>query len=180
MATETVTNKRTVLFKGNPLHLVGIEVKEGDKAPDFVALNTELKPVRLSDFAGQIVILVAVPSLDTPVCDLESQRFNREAASMADGIKVLVISEDLPFAQKRWCGEHGIKNIMTLSDYKERSFGQSYGVLIQELALLARSIFVVDRDGQVQYRQIVDEISHEPDYASVLAAIRKLVEKQGS
>jgi len=179
MKAETMTNGRTVTFKGNPLHLTGNEVTVGDKAPDFVTVSTELKPVRLSDFAGQIVVLVAVPSLDTPVCDLESQKFNQQAASMGEDVKVLVISMDLPFAQKRWCGAHDIKNIVTLSDYQERSFANNYGILIKELHLLARSVFIVDRDGTLQYREVVPEITEEPTYEQVLKTIEKLVAKQG-
>lgn len=180
MTTHTETENRTVLFKGNPLHLEGREVRPGDQAPDFTAVDTALKPVRLSDFKGQIVVLVAVPSLDTPVCDLESQRFNQHAVALGDDVKVLVLSEDLPFAQKRWCGAHEIRNILTLSDYRDRAFGKAYGVLIGELQLLARSIFIVDRDGMVQYRQIVPEVTQEPDYDEVLQAVGKLVAKQGT
>jgi thioredoxin-dependent peroxiredoxin len=180
MSGPAQTTERIVLFKGNPLHLEGREVRTGDRAPDFTVLDTALKPVHLSDFAGQIVVLVAVPSLDTPVCDLESRKFNQEAVALGENVKILVVSADLPFAQKRWCGAHDIKNVLTVSDYRDRSFGKAYGVLIRELQLLARSIFVVDRDGRVQYRQIVEEISQEPDYGEVIQAIDKLTAKQGT
>jgi len=179
MSAKGQAEERTVTFKGNPLHLSGTAVREGDSAPDFRAVNGELKPVQLGDYRGRVLVLVAVPSLDTPVCDLESRKFNEKAAGMGEGVKVLVISMDLPFAQKRWCGAHGIKNLETLSDYQFRSFGRNYGVLIEELGLLARSVFVVDRDGLVQYIQVVPEITEEPDYGAVLSAVAKVAAKQG-
>ncbi len=166
---------QTVTFKGNPLHLTGEEIKVGDPAPDFRVVDNELKPVRLTDLKGKIAVLVAVPSLDTPVCDLESQKFNQKAGQMGDTVRMLVLSMDLPFAQKRWCGAHDIKNIQTVSDYQDRSFGNAYGVLIQELQLLTRAIFIIDRNGLVQYRQIVKEITEEPDYDEAIRAIQKLI-----
>ncbi|MCS6860379.1 MAG: thiol peroxidase, partial [Abditibacteriales bacterium] len=133
-----------VTFKGNPLTLLGNEVKVGDKAPDFKVVDNNLQAVTLADTAGATRIFVAVPSLDTPVCDAEARRFNEEAAKLGD-VKVYVVSLDLPFAQKRWCGAAGVENVQTLSDYQDRSFGENYGVLIKELKLLARSVFVVDK-----------------------------------
>ncbi len=163
-----------VTIHGNPLTLIGPELKVGDKAPDFTALGNALNPVKLSDFGGRVVVLAPVPSLDTPTCDLETRRFNQEAAKLGAGVAVLAISMDLPFAQKRWCGAAGVASVQTLSDHRDAAFGTAYGVLIKELRLLARAVFVVDRAGVVQYVQLVKEVANEPDYAPVLAAVRKL------
>jgi len=167
--------KGAVTLRGNPLTLAGKEVKVGDKAPDVELLDTDLKPVRISGFRGKVVVVSAVPSLDTPTCDMETRRFNTEAAKLGEDIVILTVSTDLPFAQKRWCGAAGVDKVKTVSDHREAAFGLSYGVLIKELRLLARSIFVVDRDGVVQYVQHVKEIAQEPDYAAVIAAAKKLV-----
>jgi thiol peroxidase len=138
-------------------------------------VDTALTQVTLADFAGKIKLISAVPSLDTPVCDMETRRFNQEAASLPDKLAVLTISLDLPFAQKRWCGAAGIDRVNTLSDYQERSFALAYGVLIKELKLLSRSIFVVDAAGTIRYIQHVREITSEPDYAAVLEAVKALL-----
>lgn len=167
--------KGAVTIHGNPLTLVGAELRAGDRAPDFTALDPELKPVKLLDFAGKVVVLAAVPSLDTPVCDRETRRFNQEAAKLGDGVAVVVISMDLPFAQKRWCGAAGIENVRTLSDHRDAAFGTAYGVLIEELRLLARAVFVVDKQGVIQHAEIVKEVTNEPDYAAALAAVKRLV-----
>ena len=164
-----------ITFKGNPMTLLGSELKVGDKAPDFQVVDTGMAPVSLASSSGKVRIISAVPSLDTPICDTETRRFNQEAASLPDNVVVLTISLDLPFAQKRWCGAAGIDRVMTLSDYQERSFGLAYGVLIKELKLLARCIFVIDADGVIRYIQQVPEVTHEPDYAAVLAAARALL-----
>ena len=164
-----------ITFKGNPMTLVGPELRPGDAAPPFTVVDTTLAPVTLADFAGKIKIISAVPSLDTPVCDTETRRFNQEAASLPESVAVLTLSLDLPFAQKRWCGAAGIDRVKTLSDYRERSFGLAYGVLIKELALLSRSIFVVDQKDSIRYVQHVPEVTQEPDYAAVLAAVRALL-----
>lgn len=161
-----------VTMKGSPLTLLGSAVSVGQKAPDFQALNTDLQPVRLSQFLGKTVILSSVPSLDTPVCDMETRRFNQEAEKLGEDVVILTISMDLPFAQKRWCGAAGVTRVMTLSDHREASFGQAYGVLIKELRLLARAVFVVGKDGMIRHAQLVKEITHEPDYAAVLNAVR--------
>jgi len=161
-------------FKGNPLTLIGPVLQPGDKAPDFTALDSALSPVTLAAAKGKVAILVSVPSLDTPVCDLETRRFNKEAASLGSGVAVLTISMDLPFAQARWCGAAGIQNVKTLSDHRDASFGTAYGVLIKELRLLARAVFVVDREGVIRYVQLVKEMTHEPDYEAVLAAVERL------
>lgn len=162
-------------FKGNPVTLIGPALKEGAKAPEFMVVDTAMSPVRLSDFTGKIKIISSVPSLDTPVCDTETRRFNQEAANLPENIVLLTISMDLPFAQSRWCGAAGIDRVKTLSDYQERSFGIGYGVLIKELKLLSRSIFVIDGSDTIRYIQHVPEITAEPDYAAVISAARGLL-----
>lgn len=164
-----------ITFKGNPMTLVGPELKVGDAAPDFSVVDNALAPVNLATYAGKVKIISAVPSLDTPVCDTETRRFNQEAAQLPGAVAVLTVSLDLPFAQKRWCGAAGIDKVVTLSDYRDRSFGLAYGVLIDELKLLSRSIFVVDQNNTIRYIQHVPEVTQEPDYEAVLAAAKKLL-----
>ncbi len=159
-----------ITFQGNPLTLLGSAVKVGDKAPDFHVLDNGLSPVSLASYLGKVIIISSVPSLDTPVCDLETRRFNDEAAKLGKDVVVLTVSMDLPFAQSRWCGAAGVSNVITLSDHKDASFGQAYGVLIKELRLLARAVFVVDRTGSIRYVELVKEITHEPDYDAALKA----------
>ncbi|ROR03290.1 thiol peroxidase [Desulfosoma caldarium] len=161
-----------VTMKGSPLTLVGPVISVGDTAPDFEALNNDLQPVRLSQFKGKTVILSSVPSLDTPVCDMETRRFNQEAEKLGEDVVVLTVSMDLPFAQKRWCGAAGVTRVLTLSDHRNASFGQAYGVLIKELRLLARAVFVVGKDGVIKHVQLVKETSEEPDYDAVLKAVK--------
>jgi thiol peroxidase len=163
-----------ITFKGNPMTLLGPELRVGDAAPDFSAVDNGLAAVSLASYAGKIKIISAVPSLDTPVCDTETRRFNQEAASLPGDAVVLTISLDLPFAQKRWCGAAGIDKVITLSDYRERSFGLGYGVLIKELLLLTRAVFVVDAANIIRYIQIVPEVTGEPDYAAAIAASKAL------
>ena len=172
-----MTQERTgiITFKGNPMTLLGPELKMGEPAPGFTVVDTALNPVTLESYAGKIKVISAVPSLDTPVCDMETRRFNQEAAGFPDRVAVLTVSLDLPFAQKRWCGAAGIDRVVTLSDYQERSFALAYGVLIKELKLLSRSIFVVDEANVIRYIQHVAEVTHEPDYDAVLAAVRGLL-----
>ena len=165
----------TVTFQGNLLHLEGTLPTVGEKAPDFVLAANDLSPRSLKDYAGKVLVLVCVPSLDTPVCDMEVRRFNQEAASLADNVKIVAASCDLPFAQARWCGAAGVTAVESASDYKDVSLGRNYGVLIQELRLLARAVFVIAPDGKLAYSQLVPEVTHEPDYAAVLDAIKKLV-----
>jgi thioredoxin-dependent peroxiredoxin len=164
-----------ITFKGNPMTLVGPELKVGAAAPDFSVVDNSLAGVNLASYAGKIKIISAVPSLDTPVCDTETRRFNQEAAGLPAEVVLLTISLDLPFAQKRWCGAAGIDKVITLSDYRDRSFGLAYGVLIDELKLLSRSIFVLDAKNTIRYIQHVPEVTQEPDYAAVLAAVRQLL-----
>lgn len=165
----------TVTFQGNPLHLEGELPVVGQKAPDFVLAANDLSPREFKDYAGKVLVLVSVPSLDTPVCDMEVRRFNTEAAGLSDNVRIVAVSCDLPFAQARWCGAAGVKSVETLSDYKDTSFGKNYGVLIKELRLLARAIFVVAPDGSLAYSQLVPEVTNEPDYDAALAAVKKLV-----
>jgi thiol peroxidase len=162
-------------MKGNPLTLIGTDVKVGDEAPDLEVLDNDLSPVRLSSFRGKVCIISTVPSLDTPVCDMETRRFNEEAGKLSDNVVILTISMDLPFAQKRWCGAAGVDKVMTLSDHRDAAFGEAYGVLIKELRLLARAVFVVDQKGTIQYVQPVKELTEEPDYEAVLDAVNKLL-----
>jgi len=164
-----------ITMRGNPLTLVGNEIKIGEMAPDFTVLDNNLSPVRLSSFHNKISILSSVPSLDTPVCDIETRKFNEEAGRLGPDVVILTISMDLPFAQKRWCAASGVDKVQTLSDHRDASFGTSYGVLIKELRLLARAVFLVDRQGILQYSQLVQEISREPDYEAVLGALKKII-----
>jgi len=166
--------KGQITIEGNPLTLIGNEVKLGEPAPDFEALDNNLSPVKLSSFKGKVCIICSVPSLDTPVCDIETRRFNKEAGQLGPDVVVLTISMDLPFAQKRWCGAAGIKNVRTLSDHREAAFGAEYGVLIKELRLLARAVFVVDKNGVVRYIEIVDELTNEPNYEAALKSAKEV------
>jgi thiol peroxidase len=172
-----MTQERTglVTFQGNPLTLLGPEIKVGDKAPAFQLLDNGLQPVSLADSAGKIRLLTVVPSLDTPVCDTMGRQFNQQAAQLPGDVVVYTVSVDLPFAQARWCGNAGIERVKTLSDYQDRAFGLAYGLLIKELKLLARAVLVVDRDDTVRYVQLVNEVVDEPDYQAALAAVQKLL-----
>ncbi len=168
----------TVTFRGSALTLLGNELKVGQQAPDAVVLANDLTEVRLSGFRGKIVVICSVPSLDTPVCDTQTRRFNEAAAEMGDDVAILTISMDLPFAQARWCGAAGVEAVRTLSDHRDAAFGLAYGVLIKELRLLARAIFVVDRQGLIRYVQLVGEIANEPDYDAALQAVSELTSGQ--
>ena len=163
-----------ITMKGKPLTLVGKELKEGDPAPNFEILDNDLLPVKLSSFRGKVCVISSVRSLDTPVCDMETRKFKQEACKLNADVQILTISMDLPFAQKRWCGAAGVDKVVTLSDHRNASFGTAYGVLIKELRLLARAVFVLDREGIIRYIQIVKETTKEPDYEAVLGAVNKL------
>ena len=163
-----------ITFKGKPMTLLGPDIGVGAAAPDFKVVDTGLQPVTLQDTAGKVRLITVVPSIDTPVCDTMTRKFNEEAAMLPESVAVCTISLDLPFAQKRWCGNADIDRVKTFSDYQERSFGLNYGVLIKELKLLARAVFVIDRDGKIAYREIVKEVTDEPDYQQALAAVKKL------
>lgn len=170
-------NNRNIFMKGRPVHLVGAQLKEGDKAPSFTLINTAMEPVDSAKFADKIVVLSCVPSLDTPTCDLETRHFNQEAASFANQAVVITVSKDLPFAQARWCAANGIENVLTLSDYKNEGFSSDYGVLMEETGLLARAVFVIDKEGIIRYVQFVEEVSQEPDYRAVLDKVKELIKK---
>lgn len=164
-----------VAFRGNPLTLLGPDLQVGEKAPEFRVVDTDLNPVSLRDFAGKFLLISVTPSLDTSVCDSQGRKFNELAANLSDDVVVLNISVDLPFAQKRWCGANNIDRIKVLSDYQERDFGLKYGVLIKELKLLARSVWIVDKDGVIRYKEIVSEVTNEPDYNAAMDALKKIV-----
>jgi len=164
-----------VTMRGNPLTLLGRELKVGDPAPDIEVLNNDLAPVKLSAYKGNVCVVSTVPSLDTPTCDMETRRFNQEAANLGPDVKILTVSTDLPFAQKRWCGAAGVDKVTTLSDHRDAAFGKAFGVLIKELRLLARAVFVVDKKGIIRYVQLVKEIAEEPDYDAVIAAAKELM-----
>lgn len=164
-----------VTMKGNPLTLLGAQVKAGQKAPEFTVVANDLSPVSFSSFAGKTVIISSVPSLDTGICDIQTRKFNEEAGKLGKDVVVLTISMDLPFAQSRWCGAAGVKNVKTLSDYQQADFGAKYGLLIKDLRLLARAVMVVDKTGVVRYVQLVPEIATEPDYAAAIQAAKSLL-----
>lgn len=165
-----------VTMKGNPLHLKGNLPKVGDKAPDFTCVDIDLKPVKLSMFEGKVVLLLSVPSLDTDVCSRETHYFNEQVSKFGTQVATLTISMDLPFAQKRWCGQ-GVKNLKTLSDYQTREFGEKYGVLIQELSLLARAVFLIDEKGVIRFTHLVEEVTKEPPYETVFKEVNNLLTK---
>lgn len=161
-----------ITFKNNPIHLLGTEVSEGQQAPDFKVLDNNLNEVDLSQFEGQKKLISVVPSIDTGVCDQQTRKFNEEA-SQEDGV-VLTISADLPFAQKRWCASNGLDNVIILSDHKDLSFGKNYGVVMEELRLLARSVFVLDKDNKVVYKELVSEGTDYPNFEAALEAYRNI------
>lgn len=167
----------TVTLEGRALELVGEPLKAGDAAPDFEALGMDLTPVRLADFRGKAVLISAVPSLDTSVCSLETRKLNEFAARMSDQAAFLTISMDLPFAQARWCKQETVDAMKVASDHVSAEFGSRYGVLIKPLRLLARCVFVVGPDGKIAYRELVKEISDEPDYDAAIQALRKVAAK---
>jgi len=166
--------KGKVTFKGNPVTLVGNEIKVGDKAPDFTVLGADLNPVKLSDFDGKVKVIAVYPSIDTGVCQAQNRRFNAEASNLGDAV-ILSVSCDLPFAQKRFCAAEGLDKVITLSDHKEVDFGTKYGFLIRELRLLARGTVVIDQKGFVKFVEYVPEIGNEPDYDDALSVIRGIL-----
>lgn len=164
-----------VTVRGNPLTLLGLEVKVGDRAPDFRVLDGAMKVATLDTFRGKLKIISAVPSLDTPVCDAETHRFNEEAGKLPENAVVLTISMDLPFAQSRWCAAAGVDKVKAFSDFRDRSFGEAYGVLIKETGLLARAVFLVDDQNIVRYVELAPELTKEPDYGRILNTVRALL-----
>ncbi|MDX8367522.1 thiol peroxidase [Cytobacillus sp. IB215665] len=160
-----------ITFKGNPVTLLGNEVKVGDKAPDYTVLANDLSPVTLANSSGSVRLISVVPSVDTGVCDAQTRRFNEEVASL-DNVQVLTVSVDLPFAQKRWCGASGIDNVVTLSDHRDLSFGEAYGAVIKELRLLARAVFVIDSNDNITYVEYVSEGTNHPNYEAAIEAVK--------
>ncbi len=165
------TRKARIKWGGNDTDLAGPEIKTGQKAPDFTVVGNDMKPVTLKDTSGKVRIFSAVPSLDTAVCDTETRRFNQEAANIP-GVDIWTVSMDLPFAQKRWCGAAGIDKVKTVSDHRAASFGEAFGVLEPQKRLLARAVFVVDKDDVVRHVEYVKEVREEPNYAAALEAAR--------
>jgi thioredoxin-dependent peroxiredoxin len=165
--------KGATTMRGNPMTLVGPELKAGQKAPDFTLIGKDMKPVTLDNFRGKVKILASVPSLDTPVCDAETRRFNEEASQLPGDVQVLTVSMDLPFAAARWCGAAGVHNVTTLSDWRGAQFGEAYGVLIKELHLDARAVFVIDKNDQIIYVEYVKEVANQPNFDAALEAARK-------
>lgn len=165
---------QTITFQGKPLTLIGDSVTIGMQAPEFRVVSQDLKEVKLSDFKGKTKVISSFPSLDTPVCDLQVKEFNKHAASFASDVVVIGVSKDLPFAIKRFCSENSIKNEVVLSDYKTSSFGMNYGLLIEELNLLGRSVQIIDKNDVVRYRQVVQELTMPPDYEDVLKALKAI------
>ena len=164
-----------VTLNGKPVTLIGRQVEVGDSAPDFIVCDRNLSPVSFRSLSRGVCIITSVVSLDTEVCDAQVRRFNEEAAALSPHLQILVISMDLPFAQKRWCGAAGIDRVEVLSDHRDASFGTAYGVLIKDLRLLARAVFVVDEGGRIRYKEFVSEITREPNYQAALAAARELL-----
>jgi thiol peroxidase len=167
--------KGIVTVKGNPVTLIGSEIKVGDKAPDFTVVDGDLKEVRLKDFAGKIKVISVSASLDTPVCDMQARRFNQEAAKLPEDVVILNITMDLPFAILRFCTTAGINKVHALSDHRDASFGNVFGILIKEIRLLARSIFIIDKNDVIRYAEIVPELTNHPDYDKALGALKKLL-----
>ena len=161
-----------ITLKGNPMTLVGPELKAGDAAPAFSLKATDMSDKTLADYAGKVKLISVVPSLDTPVCDTETRKFNEHAAALGDGVVVLTVSVDTPMAQKRWCAAAGVEQVHCLSDFKDHTFGPAYGVRIKEIGLLARQILVVDQNDKITYVQLVKEVADEPDYDAALAAAK--------
>lgn len=162
-------------FKGNPITLIGPELKVGDQAPNFNLSKNLLEQSTLSDYAGKVKLISVVPSLDTGVCDAQTRRFNEAASELGDDVIVLTISADLPFAQARWCGAAGVDRVITLSDYRDNSFGKDYGVLIKEFVIDMRSIFVIDQNDVIQYVEYLPEMAEHPDYDQAVEAVKNLL-----
>lgn len=161
-----------ITFKNNPVTLIGHEVKVGEKAPNFSVLRNDLSIATLADYVGKVKIISVIPSIDTGVCDAQTRRFNEEASQLGD-VQILTISVDLPFAQKRWCAAAGIENVEVLSDHRDLSFGEAYGVAISELRLLARAVFVIDSEDKVVYTEYVSEATDHPNYEAAIAAAKE-------
>ena len=165
--------KGAVTMRGNPMTLVGPEIKVGQKAPNFNVVGKAMQPATLEQFKGKVKVITTIPSIDTPVCDAETRRFNEEASKLPGDVEILSVSMDLPFAQARWCGAAGVDKVTTLSDWRSANFGTNYGALIKELHLLARAVFVVDKNDNVTYVEYVKEVANQPNYEAALDAAKK-------
>jgi len=171
---EIVMERQITKMGGNPVTLVGPELKVASSAPDFTVLDNSLKAKSLEDYEGKIKIISVVPSLDTKVCDTQTRRFNELASELSDEVVVLTVSMDLPFAQGRWCGAAGVDRVVTLSDHREASFGKNYGLLIKELRLLNRAVIIIDSLNVIRYIEIVKENHELPDYEKALEALKEI------
>ncbi|MBO9597318.1 MAG: thiol peroxidase [Cohnella sp.] len=170
-----MSQERSATLKGNPITLVGPQLAAGNAAPDFTLNKNLLETASLKDFAGKVKLISVVPSLDTGVCDAQTRRFNEEASNLGDNVVIITVSADLPFAQARWCGAAGVDRVVTLSDYKDNAFAKAYGVFIKELHLDMRSIFVVDRNDQITYVEVLGEMTEHPNYEAAIAAVKALI-----
>lgn len=164
-----------ITFGGTPVTLDGKQLAVGDKAPEFKAVKNDLSEFDSKEFEGKVVVYSSVPSIDTPVCSLQTQTFNEEAQKLGDDVQIVTVSMDLPFAQQRFCAAKGIENSITVSDYRYRDFGKKFGFLMNELQLLARGIVVVDKEGNVSYTEYVSEVTHEVDFDKALEAVKELL-----
>ncbi|WP_027085262.1 thiol peroxidase [Cohnella panacarvi] len=170
-----MSQERSATLKGNPITLVGPQLAAGNAAPDFTLNKNLLETASLKDFAGKVKLISVVPSLDTGVCDAQTRRFNEEASKLGDNVVIITVSADLPFAQARWCGAAGVDRVVTLSDYKDNTFAKAYGVFIKELHLDMRSIFVIDRNDQITYVEVLGEMTEHPNYEAAIAAVKALI-----
>jgi len=170
--------KGVIQRKGMPMTLLGPELKVGQKAPEFTVLDLDIKERKLSEFNGKFVVISSIPSVDTPMCNLQTLRLNQDAEKLIPDVVILTISWDLPFAQKRWCDEKSVSHTLLLSDYRDRTFGKAYGLIIKERMLLARAVIIIDRQGIIRYLHIVKEQFSQPDYDDLLKALQKLREEK--
>ncbi len=166
------TSNSKMTFQGNPISVEGAALEVGGSLPEFSLVGVDMSPVTKSDFENNVVVVLSVPSLDTPVCSTEVKKFSEEVVALGDGVKLLAVSRDLPFAQSRWCAAQEVESVLCASDYKERSFGKSFGTDIPEMGLLARAVFVTGKDGKLVHVDYVEELSEEPDYQAALDAAR--------
>ncbi|MCK4871089.1 MAG: thiol peroxidase [Phycisphaerales bacterium] len=176
-SSASAPSERTgvIQHKGMPMTLLGPELKVGDMAPDFAVVNADLQPTTLSEYRGRVVVISSVPSIDTPMCKLQTHRFDEEAGRFSPDVVFLTVSVDLPFAQQRWCDDENVHQTALRSDYRDHSFGEAYGLIIKEQELLARAVIIVDREGVIRYLQIVKEQFSEPNYNEVLTALADML-----
>lgn len=164
-----------ITFKGDKIEVAGDSIAVGSAAPEFTLTANDMSNVSLGDFKGKVLVLSVVPSIDTPVCQVQTKRFNEEATSLSEQVEILTVSVDLPFAQSRWCGAEGVERVKTASDYRERTFGEAYGTYLPGLGILTRAVFVVDGEGTVQHVEYVNEVAEEPNYEAALGKVEELL-----